>query len=214
MLEKADDFDTALHDLVCKAFTDHQRIIFDGNGYSDEWKQEAARRGLSNLASTAECLPAYVAPRNVELVTKHGIYTEAEFFARYSIYLDSYNKVVNIEARTMVDMVLHQILPAALRYTHALCEGIAAKKTLGSPCRAESKLVERLSAATDALYDNVEKLKSDLELMPNDAKARADYFHSTITADMDAVRSEADLLEQLTDKSYWPYPTYSDLLFY
>ena len=214
VLEKADDFDTALHDLVCKAFTDHQRIIFDGNGYSDEWKQKAARRGLSNLASTAECLPAYVAPRNVELVTKHGIYTEAEFFARYSIYLDSYNKVVNIEARTMVDMVLHQILPAALRYTHALCEGIATKKTLGSPCRAETKLVERLSAATDALYDNVEKLKSDLELMPNDAKARADYFHSTITTDMDAVRHEADLLEQLTDKSYWPYPTYSDLLFY
>ena len=214
ILEQAEDFDTALHDLVCKAFTDHQRIIFDGNGYSDEWKQEAARRGLSNLASTAECLPAYVSPKNVELVTKHGIYTEAEFFARYSIYLDAYNKVVNIEARTMVDMALHQILPAALHYTHALCEGVANKKALGSGCRAESKLIERLSAATDALYDNVEKLKTDLESMPNDAKARADYFHGVITADMDAVRAEADLLEQLTDKSYWPYPTYSDLLFY
>ena len=214
VLEQAEDFDTALHDLVCKAFTDHQRIIFDGNGYSDEWKQEAARRGLSNLASTAECLPAYVSPKNVELVTKHGIYTEAEFFARYSIYLDAYNKVVNIEARTMVDMALHQILPAALHYTHALCEGVANKKALGSGCRAESKLIERLSAATDALYDNVEKLKTDLESMPNDAKARADYFHGVITADMDAVRAEADLLEQLTDKSYWPYPTYSDLLFY
>ena len=214
VLEQAEDFDTALHDLVCKAFTDHQRIIFDGNGYSDEWKQEAARRGLSNLASTAECLPAYVSPKNVELVTKHGIYTEAEFFARYSIYLDAYNKVVNIEARTMVDMALHQILPAALHYTHALCEGVANKKALGSGCRAESKLIERLSAATDALYDNVEKLKTDLDLMPNDAKARADYFHGVITADMDAVRAEADLLEQLTGKSYWPYPTYSDLLFY
>ena len=214
ILEKADNFDVALHELVCKAFTDHQRIIFDGNGYSDEWKQEAARRGLSNLASTAECLPAYISPKNVELVTKHGIYTEAEFLARYSIYLDAYNKVVNIEARTMVDMALHQILPAALHYTHALCEGIANKKELGSGCRAESKLVERLSAATDALYDNVEKLKMDLEAMPHDAKERAEYFHGTITADMNAVRAEADLLEQLTDKSYWPYPTYSDLLFY
>ena len=214
ILEKAEDFDTALHDLVCKAFTDHQRIIFDGNGYSDEWKAEAARRGLSNLASTAECLPAYVSAKNVELVTKHGIYTEAEFFARYSIYLDAYNKVVNIEARTMVDMALHQILPAALRYTHALCEGIGNKKALGAGCRAECKLVERLSAATDALYDNVEKLKADLESIPDDAKARADYFHSVINSDMDAVREEADLLEQLTDKSYWPYPTYSDLLFY
>ena len=214
ILEKAENFDAALHDLVCKAFTDHQRIIFDGNGYSDEWKQEAARRGLSNLASTAECLPAYISPKNVELVTKHGIYTEAEFLARYSIYLDAYNKVVNIEARTMVDMALHQILPAALRYTHTLCEGIANKKALGSSCRAESKLVERLSSATDALYDNVEKLKMDLEAMPQDAKARAEYIHATITADMNAVRAEADLLEQLTDKSYWPYPTYSDLLFY
>ena len=214
VLEKADDFDTALHDLVCKAFTEHQRIIFDGNGYSDEWKQEAARRGLSNLASTAECLPAYVSKKNVELVTKRGIYTEAEFFARYSIYLDAYNKVVNIEARTMVDMALHQILPAALRYTHALCDGMATKKSLGSPCRAEAKLVERLSSATDALYDNVEKLKADLEHTPKDAKARSDYFHDVISTDMDAVRYEADLLEELTDKSYWPYPTYSDLLFY
>ena len=214
VLEKAENFDVALHELVCKAFTDHQRIIFDGNGYSDEWKQEAARRGLSNLSSTAECLPAYISEKNVELVTKHGIYTEAEFLARYSIYLDAYNKVVNIEARTMVDMALHQILPAALHYTHALCEGIANKKAMGSSCRAESKLVECLSAATDALYDNVEKLKADLDAMPQDAKARAEYFHDIINADMNAVRAEADLLEQMTDKSYWPYPTYSDLLFY
>ena len=214
ILEKASDFDTALHDLVCKAFTEHQRIIFDGNGYSDSWKKEAARRGLSNLASTAECLPAYISEKNVDLVTRHGIYTEAEFFARYSIHLDAYNKVVNIEARTMVDMALHQILPAALHYTHSLCDGIANKNALGASCRAESRLVERLSAATDALYDNVVKLKADLACVPEDAKTCADYCHDTIIADMNAVRAEADLLEQLTDKSYWPYPTYSDLLFY
>ena len=114
ILEQADNFDEALHKLVCDAFTQHQRIIFDGNGYSDEWKLEAVHRGLSNLPSTAECLPSYISPKNVELVTKHGIFTEAEFHARYAIYLESYNKIVNIEARTMVDMAMHQILPAAL----------------------------------------------------------------------------------------------------
>ena len=214
ILETADDFDTTLHDLVCRAFTDHQRIIFDGNGYSDEWKQEAERRGLSNLRSTAECLPAYISEKNIDLVTSHGIYTEAEFLARYSIHLDAYNKVVNIEARTMVDMALHQILPAALHYSHSLCEGIANKKALGISCLAETSLAQRISAAADALYINVEKLKEDLEHTPVDNKARADYYHDTIITDMNAVRTEADLLEQLTDKSYWPYPTYSDLLFY
>ena len=114
----------------------------------------------------------------------------------------------------MVDMALHQILPAALHYSHSLCEGIANKKALGISCLAETNLAHRISAAADALYVNVEKLKEDLEHTPEDNKARADYYHETIIADMNAVRTEADLLEQLTDKSYWPYPTYSDLLFY
>ena len=202
ILEKADDFDTALHELVCKAFTEHQRIIFDGNGYSDTWKEEAVRRGLSNLASTAECLPTYVSQKNIDLVTKHGIFTEAEHRARYAIYLESYNKVVNIEARTMVDMALHQILPAALHYTRSLCESITSKKALGISCRAESSLVQRLSEATDGLYDGVEKLKADLATIPADPCECAQYYHNTITADMLSVRTQADLLEQLTDKSY------------
>lgn len=214
VLEKATDFDFALHELVCQAFTEHQRIIFGGNGYSDDWKEEAVRRGLSNLSSTAECLPTYVSDKNVQLVTKHGIFTEAEHWARYAIHLEAYNKVVNIEARTMVDMALHQILPAALHYTHSLCDAIAAKTAVGASCRAERSLVQRLSNATDALFDNVEKLKQDLSNVPSDACDCAKYYHNTITADMKAVRAEADLLEQLTDKSYWPYPTYSDLLFY
>ena len=214
ILEKADDFDTALHDLVCKAFTEHQRIIFDGNGYADSWKEEAVRRGLSNLASTAECLPAYISQKNIDLVTKHGIFTEAEHRARYAIHLEAYNKVVNIEARTMVDMALHQILPAALHYTRSLCESITSKKALGISCRAESNLVQQLSNATDSLYDGIEKLKTDLTAIPSEPSECAKYYHNTITADMENLRKEADLLEQLTDKSYWPYPTYSDLLFY
>ena len=214
ILEKADNFDSALHDLVCKAFTEHQRIIFDGNGYADSWKEEAVRRGLSNLASTAECLPAYISQKNIDLVTKHGIFTEAEHRARYAIHLEAYNKVVNIEARTMVDMAQHQILPAALHYTRSLCESISSKKSLGITCRAETSLAQRLSDATDGLYDGIEKLKADLTDIPADPCQCAQYYHNTITADMQTVREKADLLEQLTDKSYWPYPTYSDLLFY
>ena len=214
ILEKADNFDSALHDLVCKAFTEHQRIIFDDNGYADSWKEEAVRRGLSNLASTAECLPAYISQKNIDLVTKHGIFTEAEHRARYAIHLEAYNKVVNIEARTMVDMAQHQILPAALHYTRSLCESISSKKSLGITCRAETSLAQRLSDATDGLYDGIEKLKADLTDIPADPCQCAQYYHNTITADMQTVREKADLLEQLTDKSYWPYPTYSDLLFY
>ena len=214
VLEHAEDFDTALHGLVCKAFTDHQRIIFDGNGYSDEWKEEAARRGLSNLPSTAECLPTYISPKNVELVTKHGIFTEAEFRARYVIYTESYNKIVNIEAKTTLDMAMRQILPAVLHYTRHLSEGVMNKKSLGIACRAENTLIERISALADTLYDSCEKLRVDLEPIPAQPEDAAKYYCGVIIPDMDAVRGAADALEQLTDKAYWPFPTYSDLLFY
>ncbi len=213
-LEQAEHFDDALHDLVCDAFREHQRIIFDGNGYSEEWKAEAAHRGLSNFPSTAECLPSYISPKNLALVTKHGIFTESEFHARYAIHLESYRKVVAIEARTMVDMAQHQILPAALRYTHSLCEGVAAKKAIGASCKAESNLIRKLSASADALYEEIERLKADLAQIPAGEVLTAKYYREVILADMDALRREADLLEQLTDKAYWPYPTYSDLLFY
>ena len=214
ILETADNFDEALHELVAKTFTEHQRILFDGNGYSEEWTQEAARRGLSNLPSTAECLPTYILQKNIDLVMRHGIFTEAEFRARYSIYLEAYNKVIGIEARTMVDMALHQILPAALRYTKELCNTMSLKKELGVPFRAESDLVQKLSGATDALYDAIQSMNASLASVPGDAESAATYYHSTIVPAMVALRTYADTLETLTDKSYWPYPTYSDLLFY
>ena len=214
VLEKADDFDAALHDLVRDAFTKHQRILFDGNGYSQEWKDEAQVRGLSNLPSTAECLPAMISGKNIDLVVRHGIYTEAEFRARYAIHLEAYNKMVNIEARTMVDMAIHQIMPAAIRYTKDLCESLRLKQELGMSCHAESVLVKQLSANTDALYDAIDTLRHGLETIPAEAVNAAMYYHDTIIPGMKAMRSAADMLENLTDKSYWPYPTYSDLLYY
>ena len=214
VLEQAEDFDTALQSLVCKALTEHSRIIFGGNGYSQEWKEEAVRRGLSNLSSTAEALPTYISDKNIDLVTRHGIFTETEFRARHTIHLEAYNKMVNIEARTMVDMAVHQLLPAALHYTCTLCGGVASKKALGVSCRAETALIEKLSGASDALYDNVEALRFSLAAVPAEPQTAAGYYHDVVIPGMVAVRTEADALEALTDKSYWPYPTYSDLLFY
>ena len=214
ILESTEDFDKALHNLVCKAFTNHQRIIFDGNGYSEEWKEEASRRGLSNYASTAECLSHYVTDKNIELVTSHGIFTETEFRARHAIHVESYNKVVNIEGKTMVDMALHQILPAALRYTHELCDTVKAKKDLGASCKAESTLIHQLSENTDALYDCVEDLRNALDSVPEGAENASMHYRNCVVPAMNTLRIHADILESLTDKSYWPYPIYSDLLFY
>ena len=213
-LEQAEDFDKALHELVCRTFTEHQRIIFDGNGYSEEWKQEAARRGLSNYPSTAECMQSFLSEKNIRLVTGHGIFTETEFRARHAIQLETYNKTVNIEARTMVDMALHQILPAALGYTGELCQTIRSKQELGLTCRAESALVRQLSENTDGLYDSIEVLRSALDSIPADRAEASMAYHKTVVPAMTRLRRHADLLEQLTDKSFWPYPTYSDLLFY
>ncbi len=213
-LEQAEDFDAALQKLVCRTFTEHQRILFNGNGYSDEWKAEAAKRGLSNYPSTANCLPTYISQKNIDLVTKHGIYAEDEFRARYEIHLDAYRKIVNIEAKTCLDMVLHQILPAAIHYSKDLCKGILAKNQLGIPCNAESQLATQLSVATDALYALCDKLQRDLEGIPQGKENIVNYYHDVIIADMEQMRIQADLLERLTDKNYWPYPTYSDLLFY
>jgi glutamine synthetase len=214
VLEQADDFDQALHAIVRETFTKHQRILFDGNGYSREWEEEAQRRGLSNLPSTAVCLPAMVSDKNIDLVVRHGIYTETEFRARYAIHLEAYNKNVGIEARTMLDMAVHQILPAAMRYTHELCNGLAVKKNLGVSAHAESVLVRQLSNGTDSLYDAIDTLRHTMEAIPADAVEAAMYYHDTIIPGMNALRSAADHLETMTDKSYWPYPTYSDLLYY
>ena len=214
ILEKAEDFDATLQKLVGDTLTKHSRIIFSGNGYSQEWKEEAARRGLHNLPSTAKALPTYVSPENIDLVTRRGIFTENEFRARHTIHLEAYNKTIGIEARTMMDMALHQILPAALAYCRSLCEGIAAKQPLGLSCKAERQLAQRLSETADALYDHVQALGFSLDAVPTNPELAVDYYHDVVVPAMANLRKEADTLETLTDKSYWPYPTYSDLLFY
>ena len=214
ILESAEDFDSALQKLVCDAFRSHQRIIFNGNGYSEEWQKEAERRGLSNFPNAAEALPAYFSPKNIDLVTRHGIYTETEFRARYEIHLESYSKVVAIEARTCVDMAMHQILPAALHYSGDLAKSILDKKAIGVTCRAEQALVEKLSATCDTLYDKCQDLKNKIAATPKDTLQAAQYNSRVIVPAMEALRMDADVLEQLTDKSYWPFPAYADLLFY
>ena len=214
VLEHAEDFNATLQTLVRDAFTEHQRIIFNGNSYSQEWEQEAEKRGLSNHKSTAQCLPTYISQKNLELVTKHGIFTEEEYHARHAIHLDSYCKMIHIEAQTCIDMALHQILPAALAYSKSLCEGMLAKKSFGISCAAESSLAERLSAAADAVYCKCEKLQEHLKKVPQNSEEAVAYCRDVIVADMESMRQDADILEQLTDKKYWPYPTYSDILFY
>ena len=213
-LEQAEDFDAALQKLVCRTFTEHQRIIFNGNGYSSDWTEEAANRGLSNYPSTAKCLPTYIDQKNIDLVTRHGIYTEDEFRARHEIHLDAYRKIINIEAKTCIDMVLHQVLPAALHYSRDLCTGIKTKKELGIPCEAEMQIAQKLSKSSDSLYLCCERLQRDLVHIPEGKENIVNYYHDVIVTDMEALRAQADILEALTDKSYWPYPTYSDLLFY
>jgi len=213
-LEAAEDFEGELQKLVSKALLEHRRIIFDGNGYSDAWKEEAAHRGLSNLPSTAEALATYISDKNIDLVVRHGVFTENEFRARHSIYLEDYNKRVNIEAKTMADMAMRQILPAVVRYSRDLCDAIKRKQELGLPCRAESTIVKHLATHTEGLYSALELLKKSLAVLPKDPEVAAAKYHNRIIPAMNALRAEADALEELTDKSYWPYPTYSDLLFY
>ena len=214
VLENAENFDAALQKLVCDTFTAHQRIIFNGNGYSEEWKKEAENRGLSNHCNTAQALPTYVSQKNIDLVTKRGIFTESEFRARYEIHMQSYTKVTAIEGRTCVDMALHQILPAALHYSSDLAKAILDKKALGISCKAEQSLVERLSTACDDLYEKSQDLAVKLGSIPTQTEDAANYMSGIILPTMESLRADADTLEQLTDKAYWPYPTYSDILFY
>ena len=213
-LENAQDFDAALQKLVCDTLTAHQRIIFNGNGYAQEWQQEARSRGLSNLSTTAKALPTYIEQKNIDLVTKHGIFTEPEFRARYEIHLESYVKLIRIEAKTMVDMVLHQILPAAIRYSSDLADSVERKRKAGVSSAAEASLAKQISSYCDTLYLQTEELEANLKEIFDSNKDAADYYSSTIISGMAAVRKSADSLEKLTAKTYWPYPTYSDILFY
>ena len=214
ILENAEDFDAALQTLIFETLTQHSRIIFNGNGYSEEWKKEAASRGLSNLPNTAKALPNYISQKNIDLVTKHGIFTESEFRARHEIHLETYVKHIRIEAKTTVDMTLHQILPAAMRYSSDLAKGALRKQELGLAPKAETELVKRLSECIDSLYEKCEALAAALKCIPADSTQATAYCSDVLVTGMAGMRKDADLLEKLTDRSYWPYPIYSDILYY
>ena len=212
-LETSKDFQTDLQKLIKKTLTEHQRIIFNGNGYDDAWIAKAEKRGLSNLASTADALPMYTAKKNMELFIKHGIYTKEEIEARAEIHIENYSTVISIEAKTMVDMIRHQILPAVSRYASDLCQRAASKEGMGVPCKYETATAKEVGKLTDTLLSACDKMEKDLEKVPAGSKKAMDYCHQTIIPDMAKAREAADQLETLTDSKYWPFPVYSDLLF-
>lgn len=213
-LEKAKDFQSELQALIRKVFTEHQRIIFNGNGYEDAWIKEAEKRGLSNLTTTADALPAYTAEKNIELFTKHGIYTKEEIEARAEIHIENYVTTISIEATTMLDMIKHEILPAVSKFATDLCLRADSKSALGVSCKYETDTAAQVGKLTDALMEAAGKLEKDLGKMPSDSKNAMVYTHKAIVPGTVAAREIADRLETLTAKEYWPFPVYSDLLFY
>ena len=215
-LSSADDLQQALSDLLRETFTAHRRIIFGGNGYDAAWMDEAKRRGLVNLPNTAAALPAYILPKNVELMTKHGVYSRSEMLARHEIHMEKYCKIISIEASTLVDMVQHSILHAASRYEGVLCQTILQKKQAlpNADCRVETALAESILSLNETLLDDTVALKTALEMAPEgESAALVTYYHDTVYALMSKVRASVDKLETLVAGDYWPYPRYTDLLF-
>ncbi len=212
-LEKSADFQSDLHQLIRRVFTEHQRIIFNGNGYDDAWLEEAAKRGLSNLKSTADALPAYIDPKNVDLFVKHGIYTKEEIQARYEIHVENYVNVLSIEAKTMIDMIQHDILPAVSSYAAELCRRAADKKALGVSCGYETATAKELSCVTDELMEACAALDKDLSARPACLEEAMRYSHDVIVPAMEKARAAADQLESITASESWPFPVYSQLLF-
>ena len=216
-LEKAESFHQALQELLRDTFRDHQRIIFDGNGYDDDWVQEAKRRGLSNLRDTVDCMPAYIDEKNVALFSRFGILTPEEMHARYEIHLENYCKVTAIEAATLRDMTLRGILPAVTRYTGDLAKGVVRKRQaeMATPCRVEGYLVAQLDALSGDLLDACQAMSRALEAAPA-ADAGIDaarYYRDEVASRLEEMRSIIDRMEPLVGADYWPYPTYADILF-
>ena len=219
VLESAEDFHTALGTLIRDVIRTHKRIIFNGNGYDEAWLAEAQARGLSNYPTTADCLPCYVAPKNIALFEKYKVYSEAEMRSRYDIYLQNYAKVLHIEAHTMVSMTQKDILPAALRYGRELADTLIAKRAAlpGISCATtEEKLLCEVNALTDSLAARLDTLRTALiaaESPALTAQTRADFYRDTVIPAMEALRESADGLEVLVAKDLWPLPSYGDILF-
>ena len=217
-LEKAGDFEAEMHELIKECITKHKRIIFNGNGYDDSWIREATeKRGLLNLRTTPDCMPTVLSAKNMDMLIRHKVFTEAELRSRYEIMMENYDKTVSIEAHTMVDMAKKEILPAIDAYISDLSAGVSAKKAADSEasCRYETKRIRRLSALLDQIDEAVDDLESALVSMSTlgDATAQADFIRDEVIPKMSLVRVPADEAETLTAEKYWPFPTYGDLLF-
>ena len=214
-LEKAEDFETAVHDLIKEYMTEHQRIIFNGNGYSDEWVVEAEKRGLPNIKSMIEAASTLTSEKAVALFEKFGIYTKAELESREEIIYETYAKTINIEALTMIDMAGKQIIPAVVKYTKTLADTANAIKAAGGDASVQTELLADVSTKLAAMQKELNKLVADEKEASamEDVKAQAFFYKDTIKATMDELRKPADELEMIVDKDVWPIPTYGELMF-
>ena len=215
-LEEAADFNSALHELIKKTIREHKRIIFNGNGYDDEWLEEAARRGLANLRTTPDALPAFISEKSVSLFQTHKVFTKEEIKARYEILLENYCKVLSIEANTMLDMARREILPAASEYSSSLASAAVTKKTM-NPAAAvgyEEKTSLRISDLTSDMLTKAEELEDELMKAKScgDTTEESVYFKDHVLPAMNALRIDGDALETVTSREYWPYPTYGEML--
>lgn len=216
-LENAKDFDAELNSILKTSLKEHERIIFNGNNYSDEWVEEAEKHGLLNLKTTADALPYYISKKNIDLFTKYGIYTESEVHSRYEIVLEEYSKTINIEAMTMSEMVKKDIIPAIMAYVSELSETAANKKAISPDLASdfEVSMIQRLSLMTKVLYDKVAALDEALIAVREieDIAENAKSYKNDILPIMQEIRATADEAELIVAKKYWPFPTYGDLLF-
>ena len=214
-LSGAEDFEKACTEYTSKLLKDHFRIIFNYNGYGPEWEPEAERRGLLNNKTTADAVPEYFKRENIDVFVKQGVYTEKEVIARANISLENYIKAINIEALTMLEMARQDIYPAVNGYIAELCSVIASKQTISSKisCEADITLAEKLSTMNEAMMDAMKKLETDLSEMPAAIGPASQKMAHVIVPDMEAVRALADSMEKLTSSDYWPYPSYTDMLY-
>ena len=214
-LEKAKDFEAALHKLVQKTFKDHKRIIFNGDGYDESWVKEAEKRGLSNLKTTPDALAHMLDKKNVDLFKKHNVFSEVELQARHEVRLENYSKIIHIEALTMLDMANKDILPAMSKFTAELADAIAKKSAAKISAGYEKGTLKEVADHLDAMYKAVKKLEAD-EVKGNDITdvvELADFCRDVIIPDMEEVRAHSDAMEMVADSKVWPYPSYGKLLF-
>ncbi len=213
-LEKADDFSSALKSLIKRELTLHKRILFNGNGYSKEWEEEAEKRGLSNYKTTPDAVIHYVDEKNVELFKKHHIYTREEIVSRMEIGLDEYQKIIHIEANAMLEMLKRQIIPACMRYSKDLATSVATKAGLGLEAKGEKEMTRKITSLIDSILEEVDTLDTLVQSQQEDVYPSARFCADEIIPQMAKCRSLSDTLETMVDKTYWPIPTYSDILFY